>query len=268
MDPGTERMGLQVGGLPRTRGDGPSGPRLRRLTSQASPAHAGMDPSESSCSIFSSRLPRTRGDGPCAVYRFFNWPRASPHTRGWTLVVAHVVRPGEGFPAHAGMDPRTARRRKWPTRLPRTRGDGPSTCWWSRVAATASPHTRGWTPCVAPGQGARSGFPAHAGMDPGTRAPGDGAAGLPRTRGDGTPRSLRRRTFAARNGLSAHDLSHVSGRLRRSAGRGRFSAVDEQRAKFGPCGPHGPPETVMRVDLPPLWAAFSPPTPPSARAGA
>ena len=65
-------------------------------------------------------------------------------------------------------------------------------------------------------------------------------------------RSLRRRRFAARNGSPAHDLSHVSGRLRRSAGRGGFSVVGEQMTKFGPRGPHGPPETAMRIDLSPL----------------
>ena len=66
------------------------------------------------------------------------------------------------------------------------------------------------------------------------------------------PRSLRRRRFAARNGSPAHDLSHVSGRLRRSAGRGGFSVVGEQMTKFGPHGPHRPPEPAMRIDLSPL----------------
>ena len=69
------------------------------------------------------------------------------------------------------------------------------------------------------------------------------------------PRSLRRRRFAARNGSSAHDLSHVSGQRRRSAARGRFSVVGGQRAKFGPRGPQGPPETATRVDLSPLRAS-------------
>ena len=40
-------------------------------------------------------------------------------------------------------------------------------------------------------------------------------------------RSLRRRTFAARNGSSAHDLSHVSGQSCRSAERGRFRSGGE-----------------------------------------
>ena len=77
-------------------------------------------------------------------------------------------------------------------------------------------------------------------------------------------RSLRRRTFAARNGSPADDLSHVSGQRRRLAGRGRFSAVGEPKAKSGRRGPHDSPETAMRVDLSPLrascpalYAAFS-----------
>ena len=87
----------------------------------------------------------------------------------------------------------------------------------------------------------------------------DGAFGLIATntiaQGDTRARSLRRRRFAARNGSSAHDLSHVSGQRRRSAARGRFSVVGGQRAKFGPRGPQGPPETAVRVDLPPLRAS-------------
>ena len=70
-----------------------------------------------------------------------------------------------------------------------------------------------------------------------------------------TARSLRRRRFAARNGLPAQDLSRVSGQRRRSARRGRFSAVGEPRAEFGPRGPQGPPEAALRVHLSPLRAS-------------
>ena len=85
---------------------------------------------------------------------------------------------------------------------------------------------------------------------------GGGPELIPGASGPAAPRSLRRRTLAARNGSQAHALSSVSGRLRRSTGRGGFSVVGEQRAKFGPRGPHGPPETAVRVDLPPWRAAF------------
>ena len=82
-----------------------------------------------------------------------------------------------------------------------------------------------------------------------------GVSGAISERGVQRARSLRRRRFAARNGSSAHDLSHVSGQRRRSAARGRFSVVGGQRAKFGPRGPQGPPETATRVDLSPLRAS-------------
>ena len=82
----------------------------------------------------------------------------------------------------------------------------------------------------------------------------DGRAGSVRTY-TRRPRSLRRRRFAARNGLPAQDLSRVSGQRRRSARRGRFSAVGEPRAEFGPRGPQGPPEAALRVHLSPLRAS-------------
>ena len=70
-----------------------------------------------------------------------------------------------GFPAHAGMDPRTAPASPARRRLPRTRGDGPPTDIGAMQDPMASPHTRG--------------------MDP-NRMPGEVAVnGLPRTRGDG-----------------------------------------------------------------------------------
>ena len=110
--------------LPRTRGDGPlaAGPvhgdaaasphtrgwtRVRDLVPahpDGFPAHAGMDPAADRCRWSSGGLPRTRGDGPergrCAV----RFGAASPHTRGWTLMGSLDFGPGEGFPAHAGME--------------------------------------------------------------------------------------------------------------------------------------------------------------------
>ena len=131
--------------LPRTRGDGPSGaaqdparagasPHTRGWTPavpieqqpvQGFPAHAGMDPATSSGSGSGSGLPRTRGDGPPACQPPEVKAVASPHTRGWTrLVIQHHVSI-QGFPAHAGMDPRPCRPARYARRLPRTRGDGP-----------------------------------------------------------------------------------------------------------------------------------------------
>ena len=55
---------------------------------------------------------------------------------------------------------------------------------WCQLPS-ASPHTRGWTPCAAGRVPGASGFPAHAGMDPPDAALPPLAPGLPRTRGDG-----------------------------------------------------------------------------------
>ena len=191
--------------LPRTRGDGPAeslvrppepraSPHTRGWTRHARPllgtghgfpAHAGMDPWSPCSARCGAWLPRTRGDGPetCGVTDG-NVP-ASPHTRGWTRMCLSVTTRRPGFPAHAGMDPQQHSTAGRDTRLPRTRGDGPTAVGLPAVADMASPHTRGWTHDPAGRTASPGGFPAHAGMDPAQRA-GDGlGAGLPRTRGDG-----------------------------------------------------------------------------------
>ena len=118
-------------GLPRTRGDGPSwspgarnskaasphtrgwtlGSRGFPIADSGFPAHAGMDPVGRVCARTNSRLPRTRGDGPAKTQIIARFDEASPHTRGWTPIVARPLGDVTGFPAHAGMDPVVARRR-------------------------------------------------------------------------------------------------------------------------------------------------------------
>ena len=151
--------------LPRTRGDGPwtIGGRRWRLTASPHtrgwtpsivvttwpptgfPAHAGMDPCRCCRPRTRPRLPRTRGDGPfhVAIPTVFLW--ASPHTRGWTLRQYLVALADDGFPAHAGMDPRNGAGARNRPGLPRTRGDGPVVGIEAGPLPMASPHTRGWT---------------------------------------------------------------------------------------------------------------------------
>ena len=205
MDLGHLTRAINDLGLPRTRGDGPSsaassagGPRasphtrgwtLRHggppRTRTGFPAHAGMDPGPRTWGSPGRRLPRTRGDGPVPMPTIGMSIPASPHTRGWTRGFRAACRPGSGFPAHAGMDPGSCR--DWPAsvRLPRTRGDGPGVAATSAPGVWASPHTRGWTRPPPPRHAAALGFPAHAGMDPPSRASSPTCARLPRTRGDG-----------------------------------------------------------------------------------
>ena len=144
-----------------------------------------MDPPPSCSRTACSRLPRTRGDGPSATPSIRSGRRASPHTRGWTSGWGAARPANSGFPAHAGMDPPSALRRRRRRRLPRTRGDGPNERIGGKRSRGASPHTRGWTLFRDVGLPVGIGFPAHAGMDPSTRRAATTAPGLPRTRGDG-----------------------------------------------------------------------------------
>ena len=147
-----------------------------------------MDPLRSRADRRRSRLPRTRGDGPDRNRGNAGGLPASPHTRGWTLPCQPPGPYPDGFPAHAGMDPRYIWQSRAATGLPRTRGDGPSASAATTRARPASPHTRGWTRARAGRPGRARGFPAHAGMDLGRGESDIGETRLPRTRGDG-PRS-------------------------------------------------------------------------------
>ena len=162
------------------------------LPAEGFPAHAGMDPRSESPAARSPRLPRTRGDGPGPVGAAGERERASPHTRGWTRRPRSGTLGAGGFPAHAGMDPVVTRRPSMPSRLPRTRGDGPVRRRRPDVGRAASPHTRGWTYYRCVECRARRGFPAHAGMDPEPGRRRRAPRWLPRTRGDGPVAGTRR----------------------------------------------------------------------------
>ena len=130
------------------------------------PAHAGMDRGHVGRKEDGTRLPRTRGDGPTSGSLLALATTASPHTRGWTLSPPGWAGSKRGFPAHAGMDPRSPASGSAAPRLPRTRGDGPYQAYVGQPEPAASPHTRGWTSGRGHDPGALRGFPAHAGMDP------------------------------------------------------------------------------------------------------
>ena len=186
MDPRRCSGSFSARRFPRTRGDGPVWRMLRELTEAVSPhtrgwtrrihrislsvagfpAHAGMDPRRRPRPGGRPRFPRTRGDGPAGGVRGGLRGGVSPHTRGWTRHPKVVREPGQGFPAHAGMDPRRCSPPRPRRGFPRTRGDGPWVSDTPKSPCSVSPHTRGWTPSIGPPQPAPTGFPAHAGMDP------------------------------------------------------------------------------------------------------
>ena len=205
MDPRAPGARASGRGLPRTRGDGPlseiarqrdplAPPHTRGWTVQrppvrgaldGSPAHAGMDRAGTTARASSSRLPRTRGDGPMIPCQAAASSLAPPHTRGWTRDAETGAECLLGSPAHAGMDPCSGPTTRACGRLPRTRGDGPSTRCRPGLSFWAPPHTRGWTPPRRVRHRGGDGSPAHAGMDPGMRLRRGVSCRLPRTRGDG-----------------------------------------------------------------------------------
>ena len=218
-------------GLPRTRGDGPNAcfaifdeagasPHTRGWTPivlhkgvivKGFPAHAGMDRRQGRGRNRSAGLPRTRGDGPHEQPAPLREEQASPHTRGWTADRG-LLREGErGFPAHAGMDRWTAGEAPGRSRLPRTRGDGPSHAPRPAPRRGASPHTRGWTPARRLDLRLGPGFPAHAGMDPSTWSRRSARSRLPRTRGDGP---LGQTSFPELARASPHTRGWTRGRWR------------------------------------------------------
>ena len=205
MDPRGEAPDGLLSGLPRARGDGPArgaavhvagmaSPRSRGWTARPRgaagasggfPALAGMDPARQAERRAKRRLPRARGDGPRSLRDARRRGRASPRSRGWTPYYGIVRRLPCGFPALAGMDPRTLGCGLAAPRLPRARGDGPPAMRTSSPSAEASPRSRGWT-WRAAGRGLTgTGFPALAGMDPNLAALRRFGARLPRARGDG-----------------------------------------------------------------------------------
>ena len=185
---GTHRQhqGFRAHGLPRVRGDRPrrgsmyadvfvASPRTRGSTPSHDgarhhrvgfPAYAGIDPSLRRCRGPSSGLPRVRGDRPVSSQGAVGFNRASPRTRGSTLLDRAAARAHRGFPAYAGIDPLHPHDLRVEVGLPRVRGDRP---WPGQAAGTlrrASRRTRGSTPREVGAPADQGGFPAYAGIDP------------------------------------------------------------------------------------------------------
>ncbi len=190
--------------LPRTRGDRPSkeiptwhenwsSPHTRgstlltlpqKVAAAVFPAHAGIDRRAMPSGYWRSGLPRTRGDRPYNSLRKGALDESSPHTRGSTSPEIGPHSPVIVFPAHAGIDLTCLPRRPLSRRLPRTRGDRPQREMLAQKLEKSSPHTRGSTFAPAQHSGNLRVFPAHAGIDPFTRASAVVICCLPRTRGD------------------------------------------------------------------------------------
>ena len=130
------------------------------------------------------RLPRIRGDRPHSLTLSSRYSRATPHTRGSTLVPPTGPLTCAGYPAYAGIDPYGDRGSILVERLPRIRGDRPvhQAEWIEEDGAT--PHTRGSTLKNKEGLKSVKGYPAYAGIDLMARISKAIPQRLPRIRGD------------------------------------------------------------------------------------
>jgi len=191
-------------GLPRMRGDRPAFlPRQSRLymaTPHARgstprtrlclcgytgyPACAGIDLTYASPHLQTARLPRMRGDRPSRPSSPRPRHTATPHARGSTRDVTPLSRPCHGYPACAGIDPRRRQREQQEEWLPRMRGDRPISLAVASAFSAATPHARGSTWFVVRVVGFGRGYPACAGIDPGSCPRCPMRRRLPRMRGD------------------------------------------------------------------------------------
>ena len=109
---------------------------------------------------------------------------ATPHTRGSTFR-AHTNRiTSKGYPAYAGIDPTGPGTTFLSFRLPRIRGDRPTSSHRSILRTGATPHTRGSTWIEEEYGEKRKGYPAYAGIDPQATISSEYTRRLPRIRGD------------------------------------------------------------------------------------
>ena len=188
MGPGATASAPTLTRLPRPRGDGPMSAGLpswrtaappptlgwarvrrhRHRLGHGSPAHAGMGPRNPRPNPQVDRLPRPRGDGPVSSEATMKLPAAPPPTRGWALRVDAAKAAVKGSPAHAGMGPHPQHHDPARQRLPRPRGDGPSTLGFKSYDQGAPPPTRGWAVYLRSVAASVTGSPAHAGMGPPT----------------------------------------------------------------------------------------------------
>ena len=145
IDPAHAIVCAMTKGLPRARGDRPdidgfcvtwgaASPRTRGSTPErfyrtpreyGFPAHAGIDLYSALARLVASWLPRARGDRPFWASMRPVEAKASPRTRGSTLLGLRLARSRSGFPAHAGIDLILLAVLGCGIGLPRARGDRP-----------------------------------------------------------------------------------------------------------------------------------------------
>ena len=89
----------------------------------------------------------------------------SPHTRGWTVAMADVLRGEMIFPAYAGLNLMCAISMRSSLDIPRIRGVEPGLDGYINGVCAYSPHTRGWTYVCHEIEKIDIIFPAYAGLN-------------------------------------------------------------------------------------------------------
>ena len=168
---------------PHTRGCTPPVPH-QALLHGASPAHAGMHPSDSTRFGQIEGFPRTRGDAPVTILCGHRTKPLPPHTRGCTPHGRRERHEGRASPAHAGMHPIHYGDHIAEKGFPRTRGDAPHSLRRPHRRKRLPPHTRGCTGLPRNESYAARASPAHAGMHPLIAEQLSLKTSFPRTRGD------------------------------------------------------------------------------------
>ena len=191
-------------GFPRARGDRPESGTLRIAGAPVSPrprgstleevgveerpagfpAPAGIDRGPIPVGHVELGFPRARGDRPHESVFCPIGTTVSPRPRGSTLFDVRDGDGTQGFPAPAGIDPRTGCRSAWRRGFPRARGDRPRSERHLREAKKVSPRPRGSTRWLLGTVEQLVGFPAPAGIDAWWRPSGRRSKGFPRARGD------------------------------------------------------------------------------------
>jgi len=148
------------------------------------PALAGIGPLPARYACTPRGLPRARGDRPAAAELPSLAAPASPRSRGSARCGCRGDRDRHGFPALAGIGPRSEASAGSCRRLPRARGDRPRKIIAGSTPLVASPRSRGSAPDRRNPRYGHRGFPALAGIGPTSCRCTGVKPRLPRARGD------------------------------------------------------------------------------------
>ena len=154
------------------------------IPAHASPALAGIDPSQNASRRRIESFPRARGDRPGRARHFLRCVGLPPRSRGSTVGRDVGDRRQHASPALAGIDPHEMSGTRPRIGFPRARGDRPVAQLYLEGKDALPPRSRGSTRGAVDVAGELAASPALAGIDPPRRDPDEPLRGFPRARGD------------------------------------------------------------------------------------